>query len=394
MLKKLLLGFGIAVSLSTLVNAQGGEPIRIGLLTVDTGTFAFLRPNFTEPSELAVETINNSGGILGRKVELVVQSHSGTPAAALVAAQKLAQQDKALFMYGFNTGAMSAALAPRVAAWDSILLDTNSTFDDLTTKACNKNYFRTVNTDEMSVNMLKTVLEESGHKTWQILANDFVTGHAFADRFKAAVEKSGGTVLSSTFAPVNTPDWGSYISQLSAKPADGLALLIVGSDAVTLAKQAKQFGFFGKYKLVLSSHFTNEMVLDAQGDSTVGLYTAMAYSTEMPGDRNAAFVKLYTERYKRPPTFVAAEQWQAIEVMKAAIEKAGTTDVEAVRKALLGLKTKTITGDVEMRASDHQLLRPLGLVQVEAAGEGKAKMALRKIEPAAKLLPASTLTCD
>lgn len=393
--RKLLLSLGLVFSLSTLANAQGGEPIRIGLLTADTGMFAFFQSHYTDAAKLAVEHVNNNGGILGRKVELVIQGHNGGLQAVLVAAQKLAEQDKALFIFGFATSAMSMAVAPRVTAWNTILLDSSASIDELTTKQCNKNYFRTINTNEMAINLFQGIVEEKGYKTWQVLANDQETMHSFTARFGKMLEAIGGRIVNSAFAPVGTPDWGSYISQLSAKPTEALIVFAgAGGDALTIPKQAKQFGLFGKYKLVLSVLLTNDIVLEAQGDSTVGLYTSLSYSTQMPGDKNATFVKLYNERYKRPPSFLAAEQWQAVEVMKAAIEKAGKVDVAAVREALLGLKTTTIMGDVEMRGSDHQLQRPMALVQIESAGEGKATMALRKIEPASKILPASTVNCN
>ncbi|HKS20139.1 MAG TPA: ABC transporter substrate-binding protein [Bradyrhizobium sp.] len=395
MLKKLLLGLAIALSLPTLAKAQGGEPIRIGLLTADTGMFAFFQSHYTDAAKLAVENLNNNGGILGRKVELIIQGHNGGLQAVLLAAQKLAEQDKALFIFGFATSAMSMAVAPRVTAWNTIFLDSSASIDELTTKQCNKNYFRSINTNEMAINLFQSIVEEKGYKTWQVLANDQETMHAFTARFAKMLESIGGRIVNSAFAPVGTPDWGSYISQLSAKPTEALIVFAgAGGDALTIPKQAKQFGLFAKYKLVLSVLLTNDIVLDAQGDSTVGLYSSLSYSTQMPGDKNATFVKLYTDRYKRPPSFLAAEQWQAVELMKAAIERAGTTDVESVRKALLGLKASTIMGDVEMRASDHQLQRPMALIQIESAGEGKAAMALRKIEPASKVLPAATVDCN
>ena len=395
MLKRLLLCFAIVLSLPTLARAQGGEPIRIGLLTADTGMFAFFQSHFTDSAKLAVENLNNNGGILGRKVELIIQGHNGSLPAVLVAAQKLAEQDKAVFIFGFSTSAMSMAVAPRVTAWNTIFLDTSGSIDELTTKQCNKNYFRAINTNEMAINLFQGIVEEKGYKTWQVLANDQETMHSFAARFAKMLEKIDGRIVNAVYAPVATPDWGSYISQLLAKPTEALIVFAgAGGDSLNIPKQAKQFGLFGKYKLVLSVLVTNDIVLDAQGDSTVGLYTSLSYSTQMPGEKNAAFVKLYNDRYGKPPTFFAAEQWQAVEVMKAAIERAGTTDVEAVRKAMLGLKTTTIMGDVEMRAADHQLMRPMALVQIESAGEGKAKMALRKIEPASKILAPPTVECN
>ena len=77
------------------------------------------------------------------------------------------------------------------------------------------------------------------------------------------------------------------------------------------------------------------------------------------------------------PTYVDADAYLAFQLLHQAIVKAGSTDVSAVRKALAGLKATTIVGDVEMRAADHQLLRPLFVVQATKAGEGKGEITLR-----------------
>jgi hypothetical protein len=86
-------------------------------------------------------------------------------------------------------------------------------------------------------------------------------------------------------------------------------------------------------------------------------------------EANMAFEK----RFNRKPTCIDADAYLAFELVHQAILKAGSTDVPAVRSALSGLKATTIIGDVEMCAADHQLLRPLIVVQATTAGEGKGR---------------------
>lgn len=374
--------------------AQTSQPIRVGIMPADAGVMASFQSHFTDPVKVAIEQFNAEGGALGRKFELVSQSHAGTPASALAAFNKLVQQDKIEFLTGFTYSALTLALQPKVNASNVVHIDPISGSDQAISKGCNANYFRTGPGDGSQVNVLRAQIKASGAKTWSILAADYAGGHDFAQRFKAAVEESGGTVSSVVFTPLGNADLGSQIAQLSSKLTDALVVNVFAGDAVTLVKQQQQFGLFAKYKAVLSYYFVSEIQLPAMGDAVAGIYSAQGYSSDMPGPRNAAFVKVWQERYNRPPSLLEGEAYQAMEVMRAAILKAGSTDPTAIRKALAGSKLNTIMGDVEMRASDHQLIRPVGLVQVEVAADGKPRMALRRIEPGLTVMPASVVKCD
>lgn len=140
-----------------------------------------------------------------------------------------------------------------------------------------------------------------------------------------------------------------------------------------------------KYKIVISASTVNEVLLSGQGDSRVGVYGTQSYFRSMPGERNAAFVKAYEARFKRKPTYLSVDAYLAFELLHAAILKANSAEVDAVRSALAGIKLATVVGDDEMRGADHQLLRPLLIVQAVKAGEGKAEMELRAVEPVAKV---------
>ncbi|MEO5736633.1 MAG: ABC transporter substrate-binding protein [Variovorax sp.] len=390
MLRRLLVA--VAAALALHAPAGAADTIKVGVMLVDSGSLAFLLPLYTEPAKLAVEILNAQGGALGRKFELVTQAHSGTPAGAIATATKLVQQDGASFLTGFNTTAAVLALGPRLGGLNALLVDGNTSGDDQTGKNCQPNYFRSVGNDGMAMNVLRDVVKTSGAKTWNLIVPDYALGHDFAKRFKAMVEAQGGTLHTVVFAPTGTADFGSFISQLAAKPADGLGVVVLGNDGIAFAKQ-QQFGLFAKFKTLVSSQFTNEVVLAAQGDSTVGAYAAQSYTPAMPGERNAAFVKAFEARFKRPPYYIEAEQYQVYELLQAAITKAGSTDVAAVRAALAGLKANTILGDVEMRSADHQLVRPMALTQIAKGPDGKPYPALRAVEAAAAVTPPASPDC-
>ena len=391
MIRKLLVAAAAALALHAPTRAA--DTIKVGVILVDSGPLAFILPLYTEPAKLAVEILNAQGGALGRKFELVTQAHSGTPAGAIATATKLVQQDGVSFLTGFNTTAAVLALGPRLGGLNALLVDGNTSGDDQTGKNCQPNYFRSGGNDGMAMNVLRDVVKTSGGKTWNLIVPDYAFGHDFAKRFKALVEKQGGALQTTIFAPVGTADFGSFISQLAAKPADGLGVVVLGNDGITFAKQQQQFGLFAKFKTVVSSQFTNEVVLAAQGDSTVGTYAAQSYTPAMPGEKNAAFVKAFEARFKRKPYYIEAEQYQVYELLQAAINKAQSTDVAAVRAAFNGLKANTIMGDVEMRAADHQLVRPMALTQIVKGADGKAVPALRMLEPGPAVTPPPSPEC-
>ncbi|HEY4069058.1 MAG TPA: ABC transporter substrate-binding protein [Burkholderiaceae bacterium] len=384
-----------SVALSALALPVAGhaeETIKVGLLTVDAGPFALYMSHTQDAAAFAIDYLNAQGGALGRKYELVNQTYNGTPAGAVATVGRLSQQNVA-FITGFSSSATALATGPKLASFNALLLDPTAQSDELTGKGCQQNYFRFTINDSMSINALRALVKRSGIKSWSLIMPDYATGHDFAKSFTALVGELGGSVGVTVFAPLATTDFGGYISQLAAKPADGLAVVFPGSGGVAFAKQQKQFALFARFKTVVSANFTSELVIDAQGDSTVGVLTTLPYSWEMPGERNAAFVKAWEQRFKRKPSYADADNFQAYELLNAAITKAKSTDVTAVRTALSGLKTQTVVGDVEMRAGDHQLSRAMTVVQVAGAGEGKGVMKMQTIEPAAVVVPPVSAEC-
>jgi ABC-type branched-subunit amino acid transport system substrate-binding protein len=373
--------------------AQSQGPIKIGLLTIDSGPFATFAHLVESAAKAGVDILNAEGGALGRKFELVVQAHSGTPATALAAATKLAQQGGVSVIIGQTLSSHSLALQPKLDALNVLHIDTYAQANDLMTTSCAPNYFRVNTPDSVITAMMREYVKGTGAKTWNMISADYAAGHSFTKMFTELVQSMGGTVQQALFAPLGTSDFGSHISQL-AKPADALVVTLFMSDGQSFAKQQKQFGLFDKYKAVIGNGFATDFQLEAHGDNVLNVVNGLSYSPTLPGARNATFVKEFEQRTKRKPFYTDADVMAALEVFRAGVIKANSTEVPAIRKALEGLKINMIFGEVEMRAADHHLVRQHGMAQVVRAPDGKSTaFEMKYVKPGAELYPPPSATC-
>ncbi len=342
------LGFGALISASLTMAiattaptvAFADDTVKIGVLLIDSGPLASLKETQVKAANLAIEQINAAGGAAGKKLEAVFITYPGTPDTAVDGATRAVQKDGAMFITGMD------------------------------------------------------FLREQGVKKWDIIAVDYAVGRDSADKFKALITSQGGTTGKIIFAPSGTPDFGAKISELGAEPADGLFVTIFGSDAINLAKQQQQFGLFKKYKMVLGNSFVIPQTLPAQGDAVLGVYQNIGFVAGFPGAEAEAFVKAYKEKYNGElPPYTGADQYAAIQLIAAAIRTANSTDVNAVRTALSGLKADTALGDVEMRAGDHQAVRRMAISQILPGPDGKPAYQIKKLEPGSDIIPPVDPAC-
>ena len=384
----------MAIAMTAATDASAEDTIKIGALLIDSGPLAGLKESQTKAINLAIEQINAAGGADGRKLEADFITYPGTPDTAVDGATRAVQKDGAIFITGMDTSAVSPALAAKLPALGVLMVEVYAQADGLTGKGCSANFFRANVNDSIIMNADGKFLKDKGVKKWDIIAVDYSSGHDAADKFKAMVASQGGSIGKVLFATNGTADFGAKISELGSDPADGLFVTIFGSDAINLAKQQAQFGLFKKYKMVLGNSFVIPQTLPAQGDAVLGVYQTLGFVPGFPGAQAEAFVKAYREKYNGEwPAYTSADQYMAIQLMAAAINKAKSTDVSAVRTALAGLETDTVLGKVEVRAADHQTVRPIAVTQIVTGADGKPAYEIKEIEAGPDIIPPVSPAC-
>ncbi|HEY1453355.1 MAG TPA: ABC transporter substrate-binding protein [Roseiarcus sp.] len=374
---------GAATGLAALLAAGcafADDTIKIGALLIDSGPLAGLKESQTKAINLAIEQINAAGGAAGKKLEPVFITYAGTPDTAVDGATRAVQKDGALFLTGMDTSAVSPALSAKLASLNALMVEVFAQADPLTGKGCNPNYFRANVNDSMLMNAVGDFLKDKPIKSWDVIAVDYSSGRDAAQKFQTLVKSQGATVGKVLFAPSGTADFGAKISELGANPSEGLYVTIFGSDAINLAKQQAQFGLFAKYKMVIGNSFVIPQVLPAMGDAALDVYQTLGFVPGEPGAQADAFVKAYKDKYNGElPAYTAADQYAAIQLMAAAINKANSTDVAAVRAAMSGLAADTVLGPAEVRAADHQTSRPIVMNQIVKGMDGKAAYEIKKV---------------
>jgi branched-chain amino acid transport system substrate-binding protein len=382
-----VLGLGSSFAL-----AQTPATVKVGLMLIDSGPFATHAVIMEEGAKAAVAMLNAEAGPGVPKIELVIQAHSGTPATALAAATKLAQQAGVSLIMGQSTSAMSLALVPKLEGLGVLFIDHYAQSNDLMTKSCAPNYFRVNTPDALTTRMMQEYVKSTGAKTWNFISADYAAGQSFSKSFGELVSGMGGTVQQSLFAPIGTTDFGTHISQL-AKPADALVVTLFMSDGTNFAKQQKQFGLFEKYKVIIGNGFATDFQLESHGDNVLGVINSLSWTPDMPGARNAQYVKDFVLRAKRRPFYTDADEMVALEVFRAGVVKAKSADPAKVRKALEGLKISTIFGDVDMRAADHHLIRQHGMAQVVKTAGGKNAFQMKVMKSGPEIYPPASPDC-
>ena len=187
---------GAAIGLSQfaapfIISARGDTPIKIGLDNPLTGTYAAVGKNELIGCQLAVDQINAKNGILGRKIELLVEdSTSGDAGTAVQKARKLIERDNVDFLVGNVNSALAQAMAQVSNEKGVLHVVPGGHTDPITGADCKWNVFRVCNTTRMEANAVSSLLFETYGKKWHFITPDYAFGHTLFKDLRGQSEKT------------------------------------------------------------------------------------------------------------------------------------------------------------------------------------------------------------
>lgn len=366
-------------------DSSGGDsedgPIKVALIPPTSGALAQFGTDAVKGWETAVRLLNEDGGIDGREVELIVKSTDADPATTLRVAKEAVTQDGAQFIGAVMTSPEHAALNAQLEGLGAMSFNALGKDDALVGEQCSPYAVHVVQTTSMDVNALAASLGDLPGEKWAIQAVDYATGHSAAKTFKAAAEEAGKEVVLEQFAPLNTTDFGSYITKLKGSDADAVFAVEFGADGVAFVQQADQFNLDSQLKTVLGFNMVSEPLFETLGDTIEGYYNNVGYDVAVDNELNKEFVEAYTEDHGGAPYYVPADNYLAAQTLFAAIEEAGSSDPAEVSEAIHGLTLDSIVGEVTVRAEDNQVLRDSYLGEVVKGDGGLAFDVLSNTTP-------------
>ncbi|MFP5406041.1 MAG: ABC transporter substrate-binding protein, partial [Gammaproteobacteria bacterium] len=322
--------------------AQAAEPIRFGAIYIMSGSAATYGQFAKQGMELAAEEINRQGGILGRQIEFSLEDGQGKVDVAIQAARKLVFQGRVDALMGLDSSGVANGLVPIIPELGKPLVITHAASPDVTGKLCNKYTFRVSDNVNQHMTSAAIIAAESGARRWTTIGPDYAFGHQSWEYFQKYLKKArpdAEFMTETAFPRFGAEDFKPFINSVMQAKPDGVLISVWGGDLVNFVRQAKNMGFFDQKFQVLFTLGAAAEVLTALGEQMPeGVWAGTRYwfaSHDNPV--NKAFVKSYMDRYKVPPSYNAEGAYVALHVYKKAMEKAGSTDGDAVAKALSGL---------------------------------------------------------
>jgi branched-chain amino acid transport system substrate-binding protein len=341
--------------------AQGETPIKIGMHDPLTGTYAAEGESEVRGANMALAEINAKGGILGRKVQLVVEDDNANAGLAAQKAHKLIEQDKVSFLMGAVSSA--TALSVNQVAHDKgmLYMVTGGHTDPVTGSQCHWTTFRICTTTYMlAAGLAKTLYQKFGGK-WYFITPDYAFGHTLQESYAKLLKQMGGTVLGNSLSPLGTTDFSSYLIKAQQSKPDVLINLTDGQDLVNSMKQAAQFGLTKKFPI--GGGLCELEVLAALPKEAKQGWWTLEWWWDQP---NTPHVKEWVAAYQKAhsdKSYPSARTWfgyAGLHSLALGAAKAKSVEPVKVARALEGLELppeiKLQPNKVYFRPGDHQLM--------------------------------------
>ena len=295
---------------------------------------------------LAVEEINAAGGVLGRKLEILVMDNKCNPSEAVNVANKLVEA-KVVAIEGSHCSSAHLASMKIIADAKIPMITGIASNPQITAlsgpKGGNEYAFRISASDAGMMEALGIYLgTKKPFKTVAIVAEDSDFGRGGAEAFKAVAGKAGVEIVSTDIHPQNTPDFTSILTRLQQRRPDAVATFQLGGDSLNFLRQAMQLGvripFTGRIEL----GGRNMPIIEAGGlEKSI---SAWQYSALAESPQNKAFAEKIKAKHNAEPYLQTWAGYECIRVLAEAIKKAGSTDGEKIKNALKGMTFTNVMG--------------------------------------------------
>jgi branched-chain amino acid transport system substrate-binding protein len=315
---------------------EGGGTVRVGLVIPQAGVYTPLGEDMQQGWELWLD--QNDGMMGDFEVETVIADEGEGPDTGVPAVQRLLTEDSVDAMVGIVNSATALGVAEQVTEAQVPLIVANAGAEAITQDAASPYVWRSSFTNQQVAAAMGTHLGEEGVGPIYVMAPDYAAGQEVVAGFIEAYEAAGGTVAGQALTPFGTTqDFQPFLSGIQSSGAAGTFVFYAGGEAVSFVQQYDEFGLKDSIPLYGSGFLTEGSVLDAQGESAVGVQTTLHYSTEIDNEANAEFVEAYQAAYDELPTTYAVQAYDAANVLGRALSESGNIEGQAITEALEGL---------------------------------------------------------
>lgn len=339
---------------STTGKAITDTEVTVGQLHSATGTMAISETGSIQAEQLAIDQINAMGGVLGRKIRVIKEDGASDWPTFAEKSRKLIINDKVACVFGCWTSASRKAVLPIFEKENNLLY--YPTFYEGLEQSKNVIYTGQEATQQILWG-LDWAKDEKKAKTYFLIGSDYIwprTSMKIARKHIENVQK--GKVVGEEYYALGATNFQSLINKIKLAKPDCIFAAVVGGSNVAFYKQLKAAGITGAKQFLLTLSVTEDEMLGVGGENFAGFFSSMKYFQSLDNPNNKTFVEAFRAKYG--PKAVIGDVTQAGYLgpwlWKAAVERAGSFDVDAVVKASPGIELKTAPeGYVKVHDNHH-----------------------------------------
>jgi len=354
----LLLGAGVAL-------AQG--TVKIGVVAEFSGPFADYGAQIVGGMKAYLKLNGEVYG--GKKIELVIRDTTGAaPDIAKRLAQELITRDQVDILAGFGLTPNALAVAPVSAEAKKPMVIMNAATSVITTRS--PYIARVSHTLPQDTQPIAQWAAKNGIKRAFTLVSDFGPGVDAETTFIKAFKAAGGEIVDSVRTPLQNPDFAPFLQRVKdTRPEAVFVFLPPGSQTIAFIKGYEERGLKqAGIRIIATGDLTDDGVLQAMGEPTLGLITSFHYSAAHDSPENKAFLKAYVEANgtKLRPNFMACAGYDGMAAIAEALKKTGgSTEPEAFLAALKGMKLMSPRGPIMIDPETRDIVQTVYIRRVE-----------------------------
>ena len=367
-------GLAVAV-LAGVGSAASGGTVRIGVMTTLTGPNGLYGKPVTNSTKMAAKEINASGGIAGKRVQIVVADDAGTPAGGLKAAQRLLLKDKVDGLVAMTNSAVRNAVMPLVSR-NGLPFMYTTLYEG---KACAKNLFVLGEVPQQYTPVYKYAVSALPAKKWYLVGHDYVWPQTVLPLASKDLKGAGATVAGQDLVPFGTSDFAPILDKVKSSGTDAILVALVGADFGAFLKQWRSFGLDKSTKMVTLTMTDDFMA--ALGKDATGVYSIFGYYQDLKAPKNVAFIAKYRKGYgaKAAQTTLSEGAYDSVWLYALAGRKAGSVESSDVIAALKGLRFAAPRGNVQLDPKTHHGAQTMYLIRSNGAGVYRAVKAFPNV---------------
>jgi urea transport system substrate-binding protein len=342
------------------------EPVKLGLLHSLTGTIAIAEASLVDAENLAIDEINAAGGVLGRKIDPIVEDGASDWPTFAEKTRKLLQRDKVAAIVGCYTSASRKAVLP-VLNQSHGLLYYPTYYEGQ--EEDSQVFYTSQEATQSVIAAIEWMAKQQG-KTFFLVGSDYIYPRTCNKIAKPTIARVGGQVVGEEYAPLGQTEFSAIINKIKAAKPDWIYSTVVGGSNVAFYKQLKAAGLDGGKQKLLSTVVSENEIEGIGKDNAVGYYACMGYFQSLNNPENERFIKAFKAKYGQNRVIGDPMEcaYNSVHLWKRAVDKAQSFDVDKVITASVNLQYAAPEGQIEL-VGNHHVAKKIRVGRARADGQ-------------------------